>query len=380
MRNTFAMIDELTYRLRAASALIGVTDNTMRNYADNAGIEIKRASDLQPGQPPVRVFSPDKLFQLAQWRRLQGYVKSPAAAGRPFVITVDIVKGGTAKTTSAVELAVHLQFLGLRALLIDLDVQANATQMMGFEPDLTIQEAASYELSAEAIVEDTLASVLLPYIERNRGNAGRRLDPPSPLKMPFGASGPHLMPADTFLGDIEHAIANAKGQRELYLRHLLAAASAGDVPGFDARNYDVVIFDCPPSVSFTSSAALAAADLVVAPIRMDAFSVKGLTRLMTEIDSISEAYKVRPELVILPTHYASKPARIGRMQAQLNQYREMLAPCTISASEEFPKSLDSYLPLSLQKPTCSASKEYRAFAEFVHTKVIHSTHGKEMTQ
>lgn len=42
------------------------------------------------------------------------------------------------------------------------------------------------------------------------------------------------------------ALATATGQRELYIRRILEANY-----GFDAKSYDVIIFDCPPSVSFT---------------------------------------------------------------------------------------------------------------------------------
>lgn len=369
LRNTYADTSRLLYRLRAAGALLGVTDNTLRGYADNAGIPIKRASDLTPGVPSVRVFEPDTLFRLAQWRRSQGYTKAP---GRQFVITVDVIKGGTGKTTTAVELAMHLQFLGMRSLLVDLDIQANATQMMGYEPDLTIDEAVNYDLTPEAIVTNTFSHVLTPFIEsRNRG--GLRLTGESTLsviKKPFGESGPHLVPADTFLGDVEQAIANAKGQRELYIRQFLAAARDASIPGFDTSLYDVIIFDCPPSVSFTSTAAIAAADFVVAPIRLDAFSVKGLIKLMREIDVVDETYRVRPELVILPTHYMPQLPRIGRMQSQLQQhYRDLLSPGAISSSEEFPKSIDNYLPLTLLSPTCNASREYRVFAEYMLGKI-----------
>ena len=374
LRSTYARTDALMYRLRAAGALLGVTDNTVRSYADGAGIPIKRASDFKTGAPAVRMFEPDTLFKLAGWRRAQGYLKGPNPGAGPVVITVDVIKGGTGKTTTSVELALHLQLMGLRVLLIDLDSQANATQLMGYEPDLTVQEAAAYEVSTEAIVQHTLSSLIIPFIHQRAGSGDFSLQPvvsdEAVIKKPFGESGPHLIPADTNLGDVESAIANGKGQRELFIRNFLDASKDGRIPSLNVGNYDVVIFDCPPTVSFTSTAALAAADFVVAPIRLDAFAVKGLTRLMNEIETVERFYKLRPELVILPTHYAPQLARIGRMQTQLNQFRDLLAPNAISASEEFPKSLDQYLPLSLQKPTSTPAKEYRVFAEHMLSKIL----------
>jgi cellulose biosynthesis protein BcsQ len=371
LRDTFADTSGLQYRLRAAGTLLGVTDNTLRGYADNAGIPVKRASDITPGSPAVRVFEPETLFRLAQWRRAQGYTKSPS---RQYVITVDVIKGGTGKTTTAVELALHLQFLGLRCLLIDLDIQANATQMMGYEPDLTPDETSQYGVTENAIVTHTFSHILIPFIESQTRGGGLRLTGESPasiIKMPFGEAGPHLVPADTFLGDVEQTIASARGTRELYIRQLLDKARSGEVPGFDIAGYDVILFDCPPSVSFTSTAALAAADFVVAPIRLDAFSVKGLIKLMREIDVVDKTYGVRPELVILPTHYAPQLTRIGRMQTQLQQhYRDLISPSAISVSEDFPRSIDNYLPLTMLKPTSNASREYRVFAEFMLGKMI----------
>lgn len=369
-RSTFANVQELNYRLRAAGSLLGVTDNTIRSYADNAGVQIQRASELTPGAPAIRVFTPDNLFQIAQWRRAQ---KGTPSKHSPVTIATSVIKGGTGKTTTSVEMAIHLQLLGLKVLLIDIDVQGDATKMMGYEPDLTLEEAGAYGLAPEAIVTETLANVLIPFIEsKTRSGAPLRLSPSGGelIKKPFGPHGPHLIPADTFLSDIESILANAKGQRELYIRQLLIAAKDGSIPDFDTSAYDAIIFDCPPNVSFTSTAALAAADIVVSPIRLDAFSVKGLTRLMNEINSLDEAYGLRPELVILPTHYQPQIARIGRMQSQLNVYRDLLAPNVISASEEFPKSLDNYLPLTLQKPTSNSAKEYQLFAQHIHSKLM----------
>lgn len=372
LRSTYARIDELQYRLRAACVLLGVTDNTLRTYADNAGIKIMRASDLTPGAPAVRVFSVENLFELAQWRRKQGYIKFPAFENGPAIITVDVIKGGTGKSTTSAELAIHLQLLGLRVLVIDLDIQASATHLFGYEADLTLDEAEGYGLSPDAIVTETFSSVLLPFIDRLRGARPARGDDASIsiVKRPFGDAGPHLIPADTFLGDIEQGLSGAKGQRELYIKHLLESSQRGEVPDLNVGDYDVVLFDCPPSANFTSTAALGAANIVIAPIRLDAFSVKGLTKLMHELDGLDKAYSVQPDLVILRTHHAPQFSRIERMQAQLMHYRAFVADNYISASEEFPKSLDNYLPLSLQKPTSNSAKEYRLFAEVIFQKLL----------
>ena len=375
LRSTYADTSVLQFRLRAAGALLGVTDNTLRNYADTAGIEVKRGNEITPGSPAVRVFTPDTLFRLAQWRRSQGYVKGPSDSLAPTVIAVDVIKGGTGKTTTSVELTMHLQLLGLKVLLIDLDVQANATQLMGYEPDLTRDEAPQFGLNQDAIITGTFASLLMPFIESQKrpGRSGFTLRPPESedvIKKPFGEFGPHLIPADTFLGEIEQAIAMGPNDRELLIREMLDASAQGKIPGLDTSKYDVIIFDCPPNVSYTSTAALAASDFVIAPIRLDTFSVKGLMRLMTEINALAKRYTHRSELIILPTHYSPQLARIGRMQSQLNTYRDALAPNVISASEEFPKSLEVYLPLTLQKPTSNAAKEYKMFSEFIHGKLL----------
>lgn len=377
LRDTFAVIDGpegLNYRLAAAGALLGVKDNTLRTYADSAGITIQR--DMRPGAVRARIFQPSVLFEMAQWRRAQGYIKGPAPGARPIFITVDVFKGGTGKTTTAVELAIHLALMGCRVLLEDLDSQASATQMMGYEADLEDEEAAAYGVNGNAIVTATLATVLTPYVisrSHSHQSAPLNISPDAVsdlIKRPFGSFGPHLLPADTFLADIEQSLANAKGHRELYLRQMHTEALEGKIPGLNLANYDVVIMDCPPSVSYTITAALAAADIVVAPTRLDAFSIKGLGKLMGQLKDLKAIYALDPELVILPTHYRPNLERIGRMQTEINKYRNLLPPGVISATEEFSKSLDTYLPLSLQKPTSNSAKEYRMFAEFIHGKIM----------
>lgn len=81
---------------------------------------------------------------------------------------------------------------------------------------------------------------------------------------------------------------------------------------------------------------------------------------MGEINALEVEYKLKPELIILPTHYAPQFSRISRMQQTLTAYQEIMAPSVIKAQAGVPV-LDQYLPLTIQSPTCPASKEYRVF-------------------
>ena len=364
-RSTYSDTSGLQYRLRAASALLGITDNTTKKYAEESGIRVRRANEEDAKAIAVRIFDPDTLFKIAQWRRSKNLIRTPQNG--PYVITVDIVKGGTGKTTTAAEITMHLQLAGLRVLAIDLDVQANLTQYMGYEADLTSKELESYGLNSDALVGMTFAHVICPYLGRSMSESFGTL-----IKMPFGPNGPHLIPADTNLGDMEYALSTSKGPREMALIRLLNEAKAGNIPGFDTSNYDVIVFDCPPNVSMTSTVALAAADLVVAPVRLDSFGVKGLARVIDELRLLKNAYgdAIRSELVILATHFAPQLARIQRMHQALQQYEKQLAPISISLSEDFPKSLEQYIPLSLQKPLCQASSEYTSFTDHLIKRLI----------
>lgn len=364
MRSTFALQEDVVYRLKAAAALLNISENTLRNHLRDSGMEIQRANKKNPASPAVRLFSISDIFRLAQWRREQELVKRLSSA--PVVIAVDLIKGGVGKSTTAGELGVQLGLLGYRVLMIDLDVQSNLTQLMGYESDLTVDEAGEHELNEEAIVTGTFATICTQYMDSKSGRGTRMEDVSSLIKRPFGPHGPALIPSDTFLGDLEQAFTYAKGNRELVFRHLFKDSVSGQVPGLNVAEFDFVIFDCPPSISFSSTNAIAAADLVIAPIRMDSFAVKGLSRLVSEINGLAErSPEVRPQLMILPTHYSTNITRVSRMQQQLQSYKTNLSPTVISSSELFPKTQENYLPLTLQQPTAAPVGEYRLFTEFV---------------
>lgn len=366
LRDTFANLEDFPNRLKAVSTLLGVTENTLRTTLQQSEIEVKRLSHENPNAPAIRIFDISTIFKLAQFRRKAAVTKVESVF--PEIIAVEIVKGGTGKSTTAAEVGVQLQLLGLRVLLVDLDSQANLTQLMGYEADLEPEEAEEYGVSQNAIVKETFATLVKAYVMKSIKG-----DYSSLIKKPFGEAGPALIPADTMVADIDKAVALEPGKREMIFRNIFKMSAEGKIPGFNVTDYDVVLLDCPPSVSFTARNAIAAADTIIAPVKMESFAVKGLSKLFEEIKDLRETYSesgLNPDVTILPTYYQTSLTRTARMQARLAKYRDLLAPVSISHCEEFPKSTDWYLPLTLVRPTLNAVKEYRTFAEWLAKKVL----------
>lgn len=376
LRPTFAYVSGVEHRLKSAAALLGISENTLRTTLTESGIEVRRANQENPNAPAVRLFDLQTIFAIAEYRRTKKLTKGPEGK-KPIVIAVEIIKGGTAKTTTTCEVAIQLQLQGLKVLVIDIDIQANLTQLMGYEADLSEDEAESFGLTKEAIVNGTFATICAPVIERN----ARPVDASAVIKYPFGPSGPALIPSDTYFGDLENSIAKSSGPRELVFQRFFSESIAGRVPGLNVSDFDVVLFDCPPNVSFVATNAIACADIIVAPVKMESFSVKGLSKLVSEMNLLASTYPSNvsnPELVILPTYFSTNLPRVGRMQEKLAQYRDFTSPSSISQSEEFPKAIENYLPLTLTKPTCQPVKEYRMFVDFLIKKIFAVSKAKDL--
>ena len=110
---------------------------------------------------------------------------------------------------------------------------------------------------------------------------------------------------------------------------------------------------------------IAAADYVVAPVKMDTYGIKRVSRLVGEIIGAEiSAYK-RAKLIILPTSYPNDVSRTARMSLRLHIYKENLSNITIGPSDLLQVSLESYCPLTLQQPASTPVKEYRQFKDFL---------------
>lgn len=167
------------------------------------------------------------------------------------IISLINQKGGVGKTTTSINLAASLGYLGKKVLLIDMDPQGNSTTGVG------INRGDVDECSYSMIVKNVPAKDVIIKTEF------KNLD---------------LIPATINLvgADIE-LLEMSKYSGIAKERQLKKAID----PIKD--EYDFIIIDCPPSLGILTTNALTASDSVIIPVQCEYFPLEGVTQLMNTI-------------------------------------------------------------------------------------------------
>jgi chromosome partitioning protein len=169
-------------------------------------------------------------------------------------------KGGVGKTTTTVNLAAYLATFGKKVLLIDIDPQSNAG--VGLGVDRTQIKECLYNILIEgASIRDTI-------IKSNITN----LD---------------VLPSTPRLAGAEVELVGMN-PRETRLKDALAEIKS---------EYDLLVIDCPPSLSLLTVNALTAADEVIIPIQCEYYALEGISQLTHTLElvreSLNPALKIR---------------------------------------------------------------------------------------
>lgn len=176
------------------------------------------------------------------------------------IIAIANQKGGVGKTTTSINLASGLAYLGQKVLLIDLDPQGNTTQGVGAnKSDFNL---SAYDLLLDDYgVEDIALNLKTP-----------------PLS---------LIPASIDLAGADLEMVEFKVGRERLLKNKLLVVK---------ESYDFILIDCPPSLGLLNTNALTAADSVIIPVQSEYYALEGLTQLLSTIRLVQKLFN--PQLKI----------------------------------------------------------------------------------
>lgn len=241
------------------------------------------------------------------------------------------LKGGVAKTITAVNMAAILaEKHGKRVLLIDADHQGNSSSFFSLDDEAaTLRDILTGE--NESLWCDNISCT--------------------------GIEGLDLLPSCMSLADLdvsgdESQIERAK--RKYRLKDFLLCAAEDNA-------YDYVIIDLPPSFSTAAQAALIAADEVIIPMKVDAFSLSGILELLRQIGGVK---KLNPKLTLrgaLVTMFRNADSTKEGVEI-LRKSKVPVFSQTIRWTDRLvDESTFAHAPLYMHSPRCAASKDYCKF-------------------
>jgi len=167
------------------------------------------------------------------------------------IIAICNQKGGTGKTTSAINLASYLALAEKKVLVIDLDPQANATSGLGIDKH-EIKKSTYHVLLEELDIKETFKE--------------------TPIKNLY------LAPSNLDLTGAEVELVGTLG-REYRLKRALVK---------EKENFDFMLIDSPPSLGLLTINSLCAADSLLIPVQCEYYALEGVTQLINTVKLVKD--------------------------------------------------------------------------------------------
>lgn len=252
---------------------------------------------------------------------------------KPYVISFANQKGGVGKTTSCINIASSAAARGLNVLLIDGDPQGNSTSGVGI---------------SKKNISKTVYNVLIDGASPDECIIGTKFKNLSVVPATINLAG-----AEFELIDFEH--------RERRLSDFIAKCSG----------YDLIVIDCPPSLSLLTVNALTASDGVVIPMQCEYYALEGLTQLMMSIRRVKELYNpALTVLGILVTMYNGRLNLTSAVLAEIKKYYgDKLLKTAIPRAVTLSEAPSFGEPINYHDKLSRAAQAYDAAAEEIIKRV-----------
>ena len=247
---------------------------------------------------------------------------------RTIVITNQ--KGGCGKTTTAINLAASLAYLGRKVLVVDLDPQAHATLGLGYDPeklDKTIYHTlGSRQIAISSIILDT------------------KID------------GLDLAPSSIQLAKIDAELTIVPEKE-----HLLAE-QLKDI----SDKYDICIIDCPPSLGILTFNALIASTDIIVPVQVHYYALEGLKQLLETVKIVRKRFYPSAIKIsgLLLTFVEDRAALSQQVEQQMrNFFNDLVFKTVIHRTISLAEAPSAGEPIIIYAPESKGASEYQALAE-----------------
>ena len=221
---------------------------------------------------------------------------------RQLKIATAVVKGGVGKTTLAEALAIRVALYGIRVLCIDVDQQANLTKGLGMDTQAKQTPVMIDIIENKANPEDAILSVIpgLDLIPSRLDNV--------------------TLDGYMMINRLSPFVFNKIFENVF-------------------KNYDLIVFDCPPTLGSTVCASMLCADLVIAPLNPDIYSYEGIEIMAKEIENIYQQFDKKIDWRILLNKFDSRTILSTDYITQLIKnpaFSSIMLTSVIRTSQEFP--------------------------------------------
>lgn len=243
------------------------------------------------------------------------------------LIAVANNKGGSGKTTTAVNLSAYLALLGKHTLLIDMDPQAAATSGVGID-----------EWNLEKTIYDALTNLSIPEVAIH--TTIERLS---------------IVPANLYLSVAEVELASQLG------RELILSKKVQKLNG-----YDYVIIDTPPYFGILTMNALVACSTILVPIQAEYYAMRGMTQLLQVVSMVEERMDVSIKRRYLLTMFDSRTKLSKDVVEQVREhFKDAVFKTKIPRNVRLAEAPSSGKPICIYDPESSGALAYKQLAEEV---------------
>lgn len=235
------------------------------------------------------------------------------------VISFQMLKGGVAKTTSALNIGLRASMLGAKVLFVDLDQQANLTFALGHSDENAPVWLDIFEKKAS--IESTIKTI------------NSHID---------------LIPSSLNNSVLERAFINSNRNWAESIKMQLAQIGL---------NYDLIVIDTAPALSATNTAVTVASDLVVLPVNPDKFSILGFEKNYQELQDIKKDFKIKADIKVLFTKFDAREKMSGEyLESFIQKYPTILLKSYIRVSSDAKNTLATSKSIFSSKS--SAKEDY----------------------